>query len=387
MIEQLHQLSPALRCALLSPTPPAQAGWGYWPTIDWAAIAQEADQHAIGPLIYARLEDLGLSGALPDPIGDAWKAASVHARLQCALQHRDAIEISSRLRSLGVRHAFLKGFAYRETLYDPTWVRIGGDSDILVDSHNIELARGEMVNLGFVQASSTLDYRNFKKATWQEIHETELNHYELGQFVKVYRITDRPPGFWDKHFVRRAPYTFEQIGDDIFLNSVVDIHWALHFAFSREPVLDFVELAPASSGGSLPVLAPEWSLFNTCFKLYFEAFDRPRYGYHHLVDIIAILGGSGSSGRFRWTFFRDLVRRYSFEPAAYYTLTAAEGIAARPLAPREVIEEWSTLEGAIPEEVPSSSSKLVTDYGDFMPYVIGRRMRVGLSPETVAAGK
>lgn len=392
-ITQMHELPSSLLFALLSATPPtaecrkAVAKERGLSSLDWESLAAEVNAHALSLLVSQRLNDLKLKKRLPETVARAWDADVVHARLQYALQRQDAINVSRHLRALGIRHAFLKGFAYREVLYRPRWARIGGDSDLLIDRHRVNAVRRAMYDLGFVQASSTIDYRDFRKATQRQLDETESQHYELGQFVKVYKIVNPPPGFWSEDFVRRMPFTYQQVGDGVLFYSVIDIHWALHFAFAREAPLDSVVWSKTVEGDDFPHLSQEWGLFTTCFKLYFEAFDRVGYGYHHLADIVAIL--RTPLGERQWRRFNELIQNYGLEAAAFYTLSAAVGIAAQPLVPAELLREWADLRGATHPagraQAGAGPLRQALDFGDFMPYLIGRRIRVELPPRSAKA--
>jgi hypothetical protein len=228
--------------------------------------------------------------------------------------------------------------------------------------------------LGFNQAASTIDYQRFTPATERQIKETEAQHYELAQFVKSYRLTDCPPWLFGPDFRRRAPFTFESQGEEILFHSVVDIHWALHFSFvSEEPLANIVHEARAPN--PIPRLSTGWNLFISCFKLYFEAFDRPYYGMHHLIDLAALLRTHPTGSD--WETVAALVRRYGMQACMFYTLSAAESLVGQPVVPLSLFCEWSVT-APVPDSMPDGVEKRTyhtnLDLGDFIPYMIGRRI-------------
>jgi hypothetical protein len=332
--------------------------------IDWAALRQDANRHALGVQVFRRLEELGWSRFVPPAVTAAWRADARHAELQFRLQEADALQISRTLKAHGVRHALVKGAGYRRLLYQPPWIRLCGDADLLIDAANIEIVRGLMHGLGFQHAACTLDYQGFRLARQDEIIQTEAEHYELAQLVKSSRLTNTPDWLFGPEFERRAPYTYERQGEDVVFRSVVDVHWALHFSLQYERPLDSVVEVPLDEGETLPILSPGWSLFVSAFKLYYEAFDRPGYGLHHLVDIAGLLHRGLEPED--WALVGELTARHGYQAALFYTLAAAEGLVGAPVVPAELIQDWSRLE-------PAEPGAPVRDLGDFVPWMLGRR--------------
>jgi hypothetical protein len=270
-----------------------------------------------------------------------------------------------------VRHAFVKGSVYRQWLYRPSWVRIGADLDLLVDRRNTEAARAVMYDLGFYHASATIDYRNFRPAAWQQIAETEASHYELAQFVRQTELTNRPDWLLGEGFNRRPPFTFERIGSGIQFHTVVDVHWTLHFMFKEESPLDEM---PAPQPGALPRLSTAWNLVTTFFKLYFEAFDRPYYGFHHIADLAAMLRDGLSAGD--WRRVDALVQAYGLWAAAFYTLSAASSLAGSGSVPQELLDSWARSAPPLESlryDVERRTWHTPLDLGDFVPYMTGVR--------------
>jgi hypothetical protein len=324
--------------------------------VDWTELRGDADSHVVSVLLGQRLRELGLEGKVSTSVADAMVADRRHARLQHLLQQRDAETITAALTAAGVRHAFLKGFAYRQLVYRPAWVRLSGDVDILVDPSNAEVTRHVLRDLGFTQASCAADYQHYRPATPQEIAHVEARHYELAQFVKNYRLDNAPEWLLRRPFVQRVPFAYEYVDGQPTLHSCVDVHWALHFWFASASPLD--DLDPAASG--LPLLTTEWNLLFSSFKLYFESFDRPRHGFAQLVDLAALL-----KRPLDWDRFAQLVRANDLGAAAFYTLRAAERVSKSRAVPAELYEEWSR----VPREPRSGP-----DAGDFAPFLVGRRV-------------
>jgi hypothetical protein len=269
------------------------------------------------------------------------------------------------LTGLGVRHVLMKGAAYRLWLYAPAWVRVGGDVDILVRPEDVEPVRRTMRDLGFVQASCSPDYQCFRPASREEIADAESRHYELAQFIRDHRLVKAPDWLLGADFVQRIPFGYELLGDGPVLHVNVDVHWALHFAFAGASLLDDATRIATRDGVEIPVPNSAWNLFTSCFKLYFEAFDRPRYGLHHLIDIVALV----DEGAVDWALFRQLVERYRIDAAAFYVLSAAERFAGRTLVPDEALAGWS-----LTRPMASAAAAHSNDYGDFMPFMLGTRL-------------
>jgi len=299
--------------------------------IDWAGVATDAASHAIGVLVWNRLRDLNATSLLPASVQLAWEADNRHARLQTILQERDAREISAALIGAGVRHAFLKGATYRSWLYDPPWGRAGADLDLLIDRCDVERVRSTMLALGFHHASSTIDYRHFRPATAAQVGETESAHYELAQLVRTSRLTNVPDWLLGGAFVRRPPFTFEARDGHIDFHTVVDIHWTVHFTFAAERPLDTI----VAAGRALPRLSTGWNLVTTAFKLYYEAFDRPYYGFHHLADLAAMLQTQPSAED--WRLVDGLVQRHGLWAPLFYTLAAAASLTSATGTPDELL--------------------------------------------------
>jgi len=337
--------------------------------IDWRGVARTVDASGVGPLALTRMHELGLAGHLDPQTSREWEADRLHAQLQCVLQREDALRVTRALTEAGVRHAFLKGLALREWLYEPLWVRAGSDSDILVDLQDVETTRSVLLSLGFVQASRDKDFTNFRPATPLEIWITESQHYELAQFARDFRLRNPPEWLFSPDYKRQAPSAFEMLPDGPVLHSVIDVHWLLHFLFEGERPLDRVEWLETSTGDAeLPTLPLEWHIFFTAFKLYFEALDRPGWGLHLLADLAALLQVRPPDD-VDWEWLDSRVELHEMEAAFFYTLSAAERVAGQALVPDEFLRRWAAIE---PRDSDDTRPNL--DFGDFLPHVLGRRL-------------
>jgi hypothetical protein len=369
----LHELPAGLFSQLLSPvpvSPPVDLYALYehdWPTIDWPSLAADANRHGVGVIVFQRLREGGAAARLPAEVAAAWEADAFHARMQCNLQRADALQVASHLRSRSIPHAFLKGLPYRETLYRPVWIRLSGDTDLLVHKRDVERARAALREIGFFQASCADDYTDFRPATPWQIRETEANHHELAQFVKIHRLVNLPDGFWGPAFVRKAPFSFERGAAGPLFNSALDVHWAAHFLFADEPVLETAVEIEVTGKQRIPAVNLVWSVVITLFKLYFESFDRVHRGFGPLADLAALLREPPPAGT--WERIGEIVSRHGIEAATFYTLSAAEDVAGRRLIPAELLASWSSLSNE------QATRKPVLDFGDFISYVTGRRAR------------
>ena len=336
--------------------------------IDWHAIATQLEAQGLSMVAYQRLTDAGLADRIPEPIARAWASNARHAALQCDLQRDDAILVSDVLSELQVPHAFLKGFVYREWLYDPPWVRAGSDVDVLVSHDQVELVREAMLEIGFVQASRSWDFQRFRPATAREIRLTEAEHYELAQFARTLRLVNVPEWLFAPEFKRGTPFTYEKLPDGPVFHSVFDVHWALHFLFAEERLLDQLMFVTSRHDPELeiPTLNPEWTVFFTIFKLYSEAFDRPAKGLPLLMDLAALL--SALASEVDWEQLAASVTKYGFESGAFYTLSAAERLLGVTAVPEALLDSWSTI-APRREDEPQP-----VDFGDFLPQVLQKRI-------------
>jgi hypothetical protein len=336
--------------------------------IDWPAIADVVDTSGIGPLAITRMKELSIDAHLAPETVRAWEADRLHAQLQCVLQRRDALRITERLTERGIRHAFIKGFAVREWLYRPTWVRASSDSDILIAPEDVERTREALRTLDFVQASRTSDFRLFRPATRWEIEQTEDEHYELAQFARILKLENSPEWLMGSDFRRQAPSAFEMTPSGPVLNSVVDVHWALHFLFAEDLPLDSLTAVPSEDGSlQIPTLSNEWHLLYTAFKLYFESFDRPGWGLHMLADLAALL--QVGSETLDWGWLEAHVGKKDLDAMLFYTLSAAERVLGESIVPGDMMERLAL--GDMQRSEPCNSQ---LDCGDFMPYVLRRRI-------------
>jgi hypothetical protein len=333
--------------------------------IDWLALRADADAHAVGVLVFQRLSDMGWTRFVDPEVLARWEADSRHADLQYRLQRNDALAISATLTRHRIRHAFIKGAGYRELLYQPRWIRLCGDSDLLIDRSDIESVRFLLHQIGFEHAACAIGYRNFRRAFPHEITSTEAEHYELAQLVKTCRLTNAPDWLLGPDFEAGAPFIFERTPDGVLFRSVLDVHWALHFILQDESPLDTTFNVRLDDGGELPVLGLEWSLFITAFKLYFEAFDRPGYGLHHLTDLAAIL--RCASDGLDWQIIDGLVQRHGLQAPVFYTLSAAQALAGADFVPSEMMSSWAHIP-------PIEPWQTVKELGDFVPVMLARRV-------------
>jgi hypothetical protein len=371
-ITQLHELPAELLAAVLSPTCPNPAIGSsipdeVWSSINWRSVAAEANGHVVGVLVYERLRELGLAERLPDEVRKAWEADSLHAMLQHAIHRQDALAMSKTFAQYGIRHAFIKGFAYRDWLYCPSWVRLGGDIDVLIDRHNVELVRHLMRRADFTQAAYSEDHQYFRPATPEEIARVESHHFELGEFTKDHLLINTPEWLLGPAFVRRSPFAFGYSADIPLLHSCFDIHWALHFLFVDATPLNYTKTVAIGDEESIPVLSTEWNILYSAFKLYFESFDRPGYGFNHLVDLTALTDGARQVD---WSVVAELATRYELEGALFYTLSAARRLSGKKCVPTGLLDDWSRIKAkAITHEAPSR-----LDFGDFISYLINKRV-------------
>ena len=365
LLSNLLAVSPNCRVGI-----PAELEGTIADIVDWEAVLADARRHALGVLVYQRMVENGWTTCLSRSAREACEVEDLHARLQNTVQRRAALIISTDLERASIRHAFFKGFSQRERFFRPPHVRLCGDLDLLIDRSAVESVRRLMQRAGFAQAACDLGYKRFRPATAWEIAYTEMNHYEMAQFAKSYRLVNRPDWLMRDGFVPHEPLTYEYEGGEIRLHVVVDFHWALHFLLAAESPLDSRQHFTTPDGHRVATLSDEWNILTTCFKLYFEAFDRPHYGLHHLVDLAAIM--TTAAAAIDWPFIEKVIQKYRLEAAGFYVLSAAERLAGLSLVPKALLRRLERID--LCREVDGRLSAPETEYGDFVPHMLGRRM-------------
>jgi len=329
------------------------------------------DASGVAPLAMARLGELGLLREIPGEFLRFWEADRLHAELQCELQRREASRITSELSNRGIPHAFVKGFVLREWLYEPTWTRGAADLDILIRPQDRELVRSLLNDLDFIQSARTDDFRLFRPATADEIARTEAEHFELAQFARILRLVNGPPWLMGKGYRRLAPSAFELRDGSPILNSVVDVHWALHFLFVDDDPLSAVEIAEAWADGlRIPTVSPTWHVLFTAFKLYFETFERPGWGLQMLVDLAALLEAFGHV--IDWPWLEMEASKKGLEAMLFYTLAAAEQVIDESPVPQDLMERLAVV--GFPSGARDAQG-FDFDRGDFVPFMLRRRIR------------
>lgn len=331
--------------------------------VDWDAVGQDADRHGAGVLAGIRLRELGLDRILPASLADRWAADIRHARLQHALQSRLAATVTRQLTRQGVPHVWIKGLAYRLLYYRPQWARLAGDVDLLVRRGDVERTRATLRHAGLVQACCSPDCQDYRPATRSEIAAAESNHYELVQFVRTFRLHGGNEWLLRPPFIQRPPFAYETGPAGTTLRCHVDVHWALHFLFAEADPMRAPRWTHGPDGTRLPLLNLEWSLVFSAFKLYYEAFLRPNYGFIHLVDLVALARDSPD-----WSAVAALVDEFWLDAALYYAMAAAETLAGGPLVPAGLMDNWRR---GTPKQGATRPS---LDQGDFVPYLLGRRV-------------
>jgi hypothetical protein len=167
--------------------------------------------------------------------------------------------------------------------------------------------------------------------------------------------------------VCRSPFAFGNSAGTPLLHSSFDIHWALHFLFINATPLDHIRFVKILDDDTIPILSVEWNIVFSSFKLYFESFDRPRYGFNHLVDLTALIE---PVHQINWSVVKNLARQYGLEGALFYTLSAAQRLSGKKQVPQELMDEWSQIKiKPLTHEEPQR-----LDFGDFVSYLINKRV-------------
>ncbi|MGI8943048.1 MAG: nucleotidyltransferase family protein, partial [Qipengyuania sp.] len=159
---------------------PSEAELGTLHEDIWHAIATRAAEHRLGPLLHKRFAGVE---AVPEKIGDEWRAAHRAAALTALAQRRDLIALTHALAEEGIDALALKGAWLAWNAYGEPAERPMRDIDILVPARRAGGAWTVAKRLGYRRAEGGADdpqdwELRFKhlpplispQGTWCEIH-------------------------------------------------------------------------------------------------------------------------------------------------------------------------------------------------------------------------
>ena len=119
-----------------------------WPDVDAAeeaAFRTAAGEHAIGPLLYARLS----AGETPPRIAESLRGVAMQAAAAEPMRLADLRALLAALAGSGVRPLLFKGTALAYSLYEVPEMRPRADTDLLIDRRDLVRARQSLVRAGY----------------------------------------------------------------------------------------------------------------------------------------------------------------------------------------------------------------------------------------------
>jgi hypothetical protein len=118
--------------------------------VEWdvARLAEAADDHGVGPLLWQALESVsGPARGLREALAHRVRAAAARD----IFIQRDLQLVLTALASAGVRALVIKGSALAYTLYEQPWLRPRTDTDLLVPYSEVPAATGALETCGYAR--------------------------------------------------------------------------------------------------------------------------------------------------------------------------------------------------------------------------------------------
>ena len=135
------------------------------PQLSWEKLFDVACQLGVGPLLYARLGELGLRDKIPGDIARRSKEECFSSQARNMRVYAELKTVLAALTRDGLSVVVLKGAALAELVYRHIGLRTMADVDLLVERKHLDRAGAILERLGFMPNES---YRN--KQWYREHH-------------------------------------------------------------------------------------------------------------------------------------------------------------------------------------------------------------------------
>lgn len=154
---------PRLRPAAFPPLHPSLRRWlrnspstmtAFEPPEDeaaWPAVARDAAQHGLIPLLYAHLPS---ACGMPEAIRDAWRAQAAQVAARNLLLAAELAQILRAACARGITCVPVRGVGLAEELYGHPALRPTGDIDVLVRRSELGAVRAVLAEQGFAEVEA-----------------------------------------------------------------------------------------------------------------------------------------------------------------------------------------------------------------------------------------
>jgi Uncharacterised nucleotidyltransferase len=133
------------------------------PQLSWEKLFDVACQLGVGPLLYARLGELGLRDKIPVDVAQRGKEECFSSQARNMRVYAELKTVLAALSRDGLSVVVLKGAALAELVYRHIGLRTMADVDLLVERKHLDRAGAILEGLGFVPNESYRDKQWYRE--------------------------------------------------------------------------------------------------------------------------------------------------------------------------------------------------------------------------------
>ncbi|HST22436.1 MAG TPA: nucleotidyltransferase family protein [Blastocatellia bacterium] len=194
---------------------------------DWPLLVKTANQHGLGPLVFASLKESGLLNVVPKNEIETLRLAYVRASVANRQAFQDLSFFIDRFEREKIPLIILKGGALGVTIYPDIALRPMGDLDLLIAPNTVERATRALIEQGYV--------------AYAEMSQGFANRFSVEQ--GFLRKGNRPSQI-DLHWhAFTTPYYFERIPVEWFWQRTMEISINHRRAFAFSPTAQLLHLS------------------------------------------------------------------------------------------------------------------------------------------------
>lgn len=288
--------------------------------VPWDGVLELAKAHSLAAMVGYVLQNS--SEVPPDVAASLRRGFHAGIFMDAQLTHLRE-QLSQRLSSLGIDHAFLRGICLRDAYPVPA-LRSMGDIDVLVHMADYEALHEVMTSMGAALSEQDDNHRSYSFPTGAtvEFHPNLLRHTSLGSAIN--------PGW---QFVRPGSHVLDPEGD--YLNLVC--HLAHHFCEGGTGVRSVMDVWVARQRPHQPDRAKISAALEACGLLAFveniEALADAWFGAGEMTPVLEALGQYILTSGVYGTRERMLLSNAAFSGSKWSSLRE------RVFPPRPILED------------------------------------------------
>jgi hypothetical protein len=300
--------------------------------------------------VYCREHDLGL-GTAPSRLSEVF-------RIIAREQYRHLRPILDRLTQAGIPVVLIKGADLDLAVYKQAFPRVMGDIDILIRPPDAPPVMEVFRSQGFIQGK--LDKSSLQMVPLGDAEKAEFEEgsIELAEFAKLVKVPDLLP-FQDVIAEHLSYWRMTPLQDEFYLVVGYDIHIHLSLEIDLQDVWCNLRTIDAPEVGRCLGQSFTDMAWYLAVRFYHELHINNAFVMRGFLDVLAILHHHHE--RLDWERIAEIARKYSLQPALFYTMWHANELLG-PLVPP------SLLEALCPA---TSGTERGHDWGDFVPKMLG----------------